>query len=137
MAAIYLDEGLLLLLQKRNGDAGGAAPSELHLFSNDVAVVKASVKADFTDITTLGGMFKTINSPDWGYSAVDGALHKLTASLQKNWTFTGTIIIRGWYISNPGNTKVLIAEKFDNPVTIPAGGGPFTLSINDVFQDHS
>lgn len=135
MASKYMDEGLTWLFQELNADASGKPLQSLRLFINNFTPDENSVKANFTEMSTLTYIAKTMTSASWGYN-LDTVAHKITATTTQNWTFAaGTVVtIYGYYFTDTGNTKVMMAEKFATPFVTLAGGTTLALTINNEFH---
>jgi hypothetical protein len=142
MAATYADQGLSVLLQKRNLYAIGAYNVFVVRLYTAVSggISKSSVAANFTEVGTgtMGyAAYSTNPATDWSY-ALDTTNHWVIGTLAHVWTFTpgAGLTIVGYYItqSQSGVDQLAMAEAFASPIVIPAGGGTLTLTLTDKYQ---
>lgn len=136
MPAILLDGALVGQQKQKLGTSGGITPGTLRLFSNNLTVTRASVKADFTEVVGMSYAAWTIPSSSWSYS-LDTSAHKVTASTTHTFTFSGSggpLTIWGWYVLDGSDTIAMIGRKFDLALNIPTTGATLEIVINDIYK---
>jgi hypothetical protein len=138
MAALIIDEGLAQRQATIYGNSIARTPDSLRLYTAiSPALSKASVLANFTQLTAIMGyVAKTVAGADWSF-AIDTTNHWCIATASYAWTFTAGagFTVLGWYMLSAAGGKVMMAEEFPAPFICPAGGGNLTLTINDKYKD--
>jgi hypothetical protein len=96
----------------------------LKLFANDWTPSKTDTVSQYTELVYLGYAAKLLTPSEWTID-IDGLTGNYVASFaQQIWTFSSSITVYGYYITDSGGTNVYFAERFpDAPVTLVSGGG--------------
>jgi len=105
----------------------------LHLFTNDFTPTRASVMADFTELTNVEVPGYAATTPTWAGSPIrknDGSWEDWTD--QNQFLAAGgppptPVTVFGWYLANAGNTVVASSGRFDTPFTFTDDGDGFSL----------
>lgn len=138
MAATNFDEGLPGVVMAKYNQSTLLQALRIRLYTAiSPALGKATVKANFTEVTaTMAYAAKTVGSFDFA-TVLDTTNHWVTASATYTWVFTAGagLTILGWYATDSGNTKAIMGEQFASPVVIPAAGGTLQVIIADKYKD--
>jgi hypothetical protein len=114
---------------------GGSHNAKIHLFSNDLVPVRATVLGDFTD-SVAGGMFpQVVAVPVNG--GVDAAGKDILLWPQQTWTATGAglpAIVYGYYVAadDPltGLQRLMWCQRFQVPQAIIAAGNKIFVQLS-------
>lgn len=94
----------------------------VRLWDNNFVPNKSSVLADFNESSFVG--YSPISPAGFAAAFLNGDGKAETDSAALVWTFTGgsgTALVYGWMILDPGAAQVLAFQKFLNPVTLSPG----------------
>lgn len=129
MAAVLPNEGkLYLAAYQHNNKAQG--DWVLRTFSNNLTPTVSSVKADFTESTYTGYAAKTLTGASWSEATVSDKARSSYA--EQSWNATSSENVYGWYITDPTNTVVLIAQRDDSAPRAVVNGD--TVKVTPVYD---
>lgn len=84
----------------------------LRLYTNNYTPDATSVVGDFTEASFGGYAAQTLTRASWNAPYDDGGIGTMQYGSVTSWTPTTTQTIRGFYVTNTANTKVLWAQKY-------------------------
>lgn len=123
MALVICNAGELLLLDNALGDS---TPENLilKLYSNDYTPVAASVAGNFTEVVNTGYSAATLTAATWAAAATNGSGDGEKAYATQTFTMTNNTdpLIYGCYFVGATSGTLYFAERFTNPIAIPAAG---------------
>jgi len=112
MAGQWCIEGLQEGADSMLLDNATPEEKELILFSNDEAIIDATVDADLTEITTNGGEKVTLTRGNWtAATAADPVVSVYNTGTGVVFTITGALTVYGWAIRGVTSQKIYGAEN--------------------------
>ena len=98
----------------------------VHLFTNSDAIDEDTVIGDFTEMSTLGYVAKTLTMATWDTPTIESTYAKseYNGGTAVEWTFTtGTeVSVYGYYIRMATTSEILTACKFASAKPISTAG---------------
>lgn len=97
---------------------------KLKLFTNDWLPSITDTVSQYTELAYLGYAAKLLTPSEWVIT-LDGNTNNYYARFaQQVWTFTSSVTVYGYYITDSTGTKLYFPERFpDAPVTLQSDGG--------------
>ena len=126
MAGQMTKEGLRELSDAVYLDNATPEDKEVILFSNDEAITDATVNADLTEITTVGGEKVTLTKANWDAATdADPVVSTYQTGTGVVFTITDDLTVYGWAVKGVTSDKIYGAENFG--VKTFSNGDTFTL----------
>ena len=134
MAATWCIEGSAEMADALLKDSATPEEKEIFLFSTDVTITSATVNADLTEITTVGGEKVALTKATWdAATSADPVVSRYNSTTGVVWTITGALTIYGWAIRGVTSTKLYCAENFG--VNTVQSGNTVTIQPLDLKFD--
>lgn len=126
MALLATDEGERLLFEYM---LNKTTPTNwiLRLYKSNTTPAEGDVLATYTEATEAGYTAKSLTGTNW---TVTTTANVTTAQhAEQTFSFTTAATIYGYYYTDGGATKALIAERFAGaPFTLPSAGGSIAIT---------
>ena len=135
VSAVLTTQGVDYLLRYQLGLATPGA-LVLRLFTNDITPDKPDWPTRYTECTLPGYAKVPLDGSQWYGSSADGvATYDYPAVY---WTFQSyvapPVTVYGYYVTDPGNSVVVWAERFASPIMIPNVGRQVYLALRWIDQ---
>src|SRR3954452_2725200 len=114
------NDGEVLLLNIVLGKTPAPTSYYYRLYKNDVTPAEGSHRIDFAESSAPGYAAQAINPADWTVATDANGVTTATASTR---TSTGGETLYGYIVTSQDGTQLYWAERFTQPIVVPAGGG--------------
>lgn len=105
----------------------------LHLIGSTHTVIHTDTESTLAAVEVgagLGYAPVSLTNPtaDWTLASIGSGVQ--ATYLPVSWTFTGSVSVYGWWLSDGGDAVSLYGETFSGPFVFPSTGGTFTLILS-------